>query len=497
MAVYSGMSFLSLEECDFDWVCVRLLCRSAETVETLRYAEFLDCGTLTGIVLSEYLATYPESRVVLRVLRCPVVRDFWLLVYPYYNRLLSARDGGEERIFLDEFEAAVPDSAVSKAMWRLDLFPWDYKEEDLTDSRFNGSLLLMAVSTKRTSLMRQLLERGVRIDSTRSGFSPLHLAVALNYEEGLDIMFEYMDFEFDVDQVPATLSKLDAEELLRKERCLLNLWYHRDGDGLMHIACAMSTNQILRKVLRKCRSMFTRDRILEMQMTPYQVCFRESRIDSARILRECGFLDVRSVLNRNALTMACEKGRLDFVRLLMDAQPPVGDYRNPQSTPLHVCARKGQLGALEVLLGSKRWQSKLVLNELDRHGHTALFYACAKGHIAIMRQLLFHGAEPNWSPIFGSAVHAAVSFCQLEALHVLLDSGGDLDIDVAGIDVNVNCFDLAVTSTEPNTNTVLCVSEEMKGISYRPRTREQYTRIYRSCKDVHRRFREALRNDRR
>jgi len=66
-----------------------------------------------------------------------------------------------------------------------------------------------------------------------------------------------------------------------------------------------------------------------------------------------------------------------------------------RSTALHWAAYLGSDQAAALLLA---WdQDKILINEQDADGHTALHLAAISGNVKIVRTLLLHGADPKRS----------------------------------------------------------------------------------------------------
>jgi ankyrin repeat protein len=94
-----------------------------------------------------------------------------------------------------------------------------------------------------------------------------------------------------------------------------------------------------------------------------------------------------------ALRLACSHGRPPLVRLLLErgADPTIADHRG--STPMMEASWEGHLEVVRLLLGHA--SAKATLNQRDRYGATALWYACYYGRGGVVRALLENGADPT------------------------------------------------------------------------------------------------------
>jgi len=119
------------------------------------------------------------------------------------------------------------------------------------------------------------------------------------------------------------------------------------------------------------------------------------------------------------------------------------------SMPLHVCAKHGALKCADFLL-RQATDAKLMVNELDQAGYSALFYAIGKENEAMIELLVKNGAKLT-STLKPSEIGMFLCNCvknnQVERLRAWHSAGADLDqTDYDGrtpllIGVNYNSLD--------------------------------------------------------
>jgi uncharacterized protein len=94
---------------------------------------------------------------------------------------------------------------------------------------------------------------------------------------------------------------------------------------------------------------------------------------------------------RTALWLACSGGRLTVVRLLLErgADPTIATQGG--TTPLMIASHLGHLEVVRLLLNHP--SAKVIVNNRDGWGQTALWLACEGGRGGVVRALLESGAD--------------------------------------------------------------------------------------------------------
>ena len=124
-----------------------------------------------------------------------------------------------------------------------------------------------------------------------------------------------------------------------------------------------------------------------------------------------------------ALHIAARNGNNDICRLLLSRPTIDVNVKNKwKSTPLMIAAGSGNLDVVELLLRHPRTQVDL---QAEYYGRTALIEAALKGHLAVVKTLVAHGANVNAADKTGrnSALVEAIKNGHAHVATYLLRSG--------------------------------------------------------------------------
>lgn len=160
-------------------------------------------------------------------------------------------------------------------------------------------------------------------------------------------------------------------------------------------------------------------------LSPTELAFQEEswrRSSLVRLLLEGGgALDPGRTYGErmNALDLAVEVGNAELVRVVVDAGADVNETLYP-AAPLTMAALNGYTEIVETLVSARA-----DVNVSDPMGGTPLRWAVERGHLAVARILLAHGAEPRYveSSLGRSLLHLAVLAGRPEVVDQLLERG--------------------------------------------------------------------------
>ena len=126
---------------------------------------------------------------------------------------------------------------------------------------------------------------------------------------------------------------------------------------------------------------------------------------------------------RTPLFIACQNGRVDAARSLLEEGAEVDRAMQDGATPLYAACENGYLDAARLLLdnGSE-------VDKADDHGWTPLYAACEHGHVDTVRLLLEKGADVNRANMYEKTpLFTACSQGHVDTVRLLLDKGAEVD----------------------------------------------------------------------
>ncbi|KAF3802839.1 Vegetative incompatibility protein HET-E-1 [Colletotrichum gloeosporioides] len=127
--------------------------------------------------------------------------------------------------------------------------------------------------------------------------------------------------------------------------------------------------------------------------------------------------------DQHALTLAARYGRVEIMRLLLDANADLEAEDGNGETPLTMAASKGHDGVLQLLI-----DRKANIEATGRNGSTPLAVAAYEGHVRISRLLLDHGANANARDDDGiTPLHLAARKNHHHVVRLLLDHDANVD----------------------------------------------------------------------
>ncbi|MDE1151327.1 MAG: ankyrin repeat domain-containing protein [Micavibrio sp.] len=156
------------------------------------------------------------------------------------------------------------------------------------------------------------------------------------------------------------------------------------------------------------------------QLTTLHYAAREGRVEAVRLLLDAGANPlVKDIHNRTPLSFAAERGDLAVAELLIAA----GGAKNDDDIALHLACEQRQGEMVKLLL-----KAHVDVNFLPRAGETALMRAARNDDTGIMRSLLDAGANIAALDMFNNtALHLAAHKDARNAARLLMGLGADVN----------------------------------------------------------------------
>lgn len=318
---------------------------------------------------------------------------------------------------------------------------------DLSDRSRHHECLMFAIKTSNHRVLRQLLDKGMDVDSTDvTGCTPLHAAARVGSIDMVTSLFHWGGANVNTttsDKMTplhsaAAYGHLDVAEFLMDNGAetnsvnnggwtplnaassegkfeIVRLLVDRDADltaatldGVMalHSAAAHGHIEVVKFLLDKGADFCIAS---NDGLTPLHSAAAYGHVDVAEYLLGKGAdLSIPNKKRWTPLNSASHYGHIEVVRLLLarGADPTIANQDG--RTPLASAVRKDHAAIVELLLALDTSQPAYV-NKTDTDGRTALMWAAKGGNTAIINMLLEKRADPEIRDLDGETCFSFAS----------------------------------------------------------------------------------------
>ncbi|XP_065923061.1 ankyrin-2 isoform X44 [Magallana gigas] len=268
---------------------------------------------------------------------------------------------------------------------------------------------------------------GLVNDTTKSGFTPLHIAAhygntnvgSLLIQRGADVNFKAKNNITPL-HVASRWGKPNMVTLLLDNHGIAD---ERTRDGLTPLHCAARSgheNVVDLLIERGApKSAKTKN-----GLTPLHMAAQGDHVDCARLLLyHRAPVDDVTVDYLTPLHVAAHCGNVKTAKLLLDRKCDPNSRALNGFTPLHIACKKNRIKVVELLL-----KYGATIEATTESGLTPLHVASFMGHMNIVIYLIQNNANPDFTTVRGeTALHLAARANQTDIIRILLRNGATVD----------------------------------------------------------------------
>ncbi|KAK3511793.1 hypothetical protein QTP70_023189, partial [Hemibagrus guttatus] len=328
-------------------------------------------------------------------------------------------------------------------------------------NKYGAVCLHEAAKCGHTAVVEVLLMKGAHIDAiTKDGLTALHIAAqncrpqVVQMLLGLGAQVEIKagkDMETPLHIAARVEQGETVAEMLLKSGAEVNT-EQENGETAMHIAARHGSLKIMRLLVEEGAHLTWRSKAEE---TPLHVAVRHCHVHMVEEIlnsltckrsREEAELCVSQENQKGdtSLHLAAEIQKYTvhkddedvlIIRILMGYSANIeAANRQTGETPIHYCARVGNVEVLQEMLSNVTSQClQTAINKQDKAGRSALLLAAEQGHTPVVKLLLENNARVDvFDESKQTPLHLAAASGQLDVCSSLLNLGADItatDID--------------------------------------------------------------------
>lgn len=306
------------------------------------------------------------------------------------------------------------------------------------------AVFLRAVAAARLEEVRDHVARGASLSwEDDDGNGALHVAAQADAASVMTVLLDAgldMESRNDAGKTPllvaASAGSPEVFTLLLRRGAYVTARDVRRNSAA-HLAAVCPKADVLRLLLEDAKRRTDASPLLLFDarnvigLTPFLQATKAGRIDNVRMLLEAGARD--DVYDRHrlcALHLAVVNHHPELVTFLLEREAPLEARSLRGMTPLLAAASVGDVAILEILRGRGA-----TFESVDTSSLNAVHYAALQGHNETVRYLVASGMDVNshtWD--FRTALHFASSHGRLSTVRLLLELGACVhDRDRGGV----------------------------------------------------------------
>ncbi|XP_076454790.1 uncharacterized protein LOC143289416 isoform X40 [Babylonia areolata] len=285
----------------------------------------------------------------------------------------------------------------------------------------------LLLQNEQNNVDLQTKSGGLVNDTTKSGFTPLHIAShygntnvsTLLIQRGADVNFKAKNNITPL-HVASRWGKSNMVQLLLDHKAVID---EKTRDGLTPLHCASRSGHeaVVDLLLEKEAPHSSKTK---NGLTPLHMSAQGDHVDCARLLlyHKANVNEV-TVDYLTPLHVAAHCGNVKTAKLLLDRKCEPNARALNGFTPLHIACKKNRIKVVELLL-----KYGASIDATTESGLTPLHVASFMGHMNIVIYLIQHNANPDTPTVRGeTSLHLAARANQTDIIRILLRNGATVD----------------------------------------------------------------------
>ncbi|XP_063407048.1 ankyrin-1-like [Mytilus trossulus] len=246
------------------------------------------------------------------------------------------------------------------------------------------SVLHIACFEGHLEVVKLLIDVGMNLnDTTTINFTPLYMACQNGHYETVKYLLDLNDKTLN-SRVDTTIKQ-------------------KDGWSVLHIACFQGHLEVVKLLIDVGMNL---NDTTTINSTPLLEACQNGHYETVKYLLDLNDKTLNSRVDTtikqkdgwSVLHIACFKGQLEVVKLLVDVGMNLNDTTNAGYTPLYQACRKGRFDIVKYLildLNGKTLKSRVDTTIKNKDGWSALHIACFKGQLEVVKLLVDVGMNLN------------------------------------------------------------------------------------------------------